>query len=136
MVDTTGNRKPLLVLLIISIVGISGLLAPFRSVHQIHLTASYFPLILVLEVLSGSGIATFSVGTAQVRTGSPRASEAVHLGSTVDSATLHPSRMRSEERRDGLAGWTRSVVLPCHQPCDCLSNCRARPAMLSGLWCL
>lgn len=79
-VDTTGGRKPFMVLLIMSILGMGGLLALFKSVHQAHLTASYFPLLLAFGVLSGSGIATFSVGIGQVSYWFPQSQQGRALG--------------------------------------------------------
>lgn len=65
-VDTTGGRKPFLVLLTLSIAGMAGLSAVVAFLYPSHLTADYYPLLLVLAVLCGCGIATFSVGISQV----------------------------------------------------------------------
>jgi NNP family nitrate/nitrite transporter-like MFS transporter len=65
-VDTTGGRKPFLVLLCLSLMGMSGLAMVSYFFYPQHLTAEMFPLLLVLGVLSGCGIATFSVGISQV----------------------------------------------------------------------
>ena len=65
-VDTTGGRKPFLVLLSLSVVGMAGLTAVVHLVYPERLTASYYPLLLFLAVLCGCGIATFSVGISQV----------------------------------------------------------------------
>lgn len=89
-VDTTGGRKPFLVLLTMSILGMSGLLAFFRSVHHVHLTASYFPLLLALGVLSGSGIATFSVGIGQVSYWFPQRQQGRALGLFGGAGNLAP----------------------------------------------
>jgi NNP family nitrate/nitrite transporter-like MFS transporter len=65
-VDTTGGRKPFLVLLVLSVAGMAGLSAVVSLLYPARLTAGYFPLLLVLAVLCGCGIATFSVGISQV----------------------------------------------------------------------
>ena len=65
-VDTTGGRKPFLVLLAFSVYGMAGVLAVVRFLYPAHLTASIYPLLLALAVLCGCGIATFSVGVSQV----------------------------------------------------------------------
>jgi NNP family nitrate/nitrite transporter-like MFS transporter len=65
-VDTTGGRKPFLVLLTLSVVGMAGLSAVVAFLYPAHLTAAYYPLLLLLAVLCGCGIATFSVGISQV----------------------------------------------------------------------
>jgi MFS transporter, NNP family, nitrate/nitrite transporter len=63
-----------------SILGMSGLLVLFKSVHQAHLTVSYFPLLLGLGILSGSGIATFSVSIGQVSYWFPQSQQGRALG--------------------------------------------------------
>lgn len=65
-VDTTGGRKPFLVLLTLSIIGMAGLSAVVTFLYPSRLTADYYPLLLLLAILCGCGIATFSVGISQV----------------------------------------------------------------------
>jgi NNP family nitrate/nitrite transporter-like MFS transporter len=65
-VDTTGGRKPFLVLLSLSLFGMVGLTLVARFLYPAHLSASNYPLLLGLGVLCGCGIATFSVGISQV----------------------------------------------------------------------
>ncbi len=65
-VDTTGGRKPFLVLLCLSIAGMVGLTLIVQFLYPDRLSASYYPLLLFLGVLCGCGIATFSVGISQV----------------------------------------------------------------------
>ncbi|HKA01557.1 MAG TPA: MFS transporter [Candidatus Solibacter sp.] len=65
-VDTTGGRKPFLVLLTLSVIGMAGLSAVVAFLYPERLTASYYPLLLLLAILCGCGIATFSVGISQV----------------------------------------------------------------------
>ena len=65
-VDTTGGRRPFLVLLSLSVVGMAGLTAVVSLLYPQRLTAGYYPLLLLLAILSGCGIATFSVGISQV----------------------------------------------------------------------
>jgi NNP family nitrate/nitrite transporter-like MFS transporter len=65
-VDTTGGRKPFLVLLLLSVIGMAGLSAVVAFLYPDRLTASYYPLLLLLAILCGCGIATFSVGISQV----------------------------------------------------------------------
>lgn len=62
-VDTTGGRKPMLILLILSILGMAGL-SYLLSTSATQLNGHYIEL-LVYGVLSGCGIATFSVGISQ-----------------------------------------------------------------------
>lgn len=65
-VDTTGGRKPFLVLLCLSVLGMVGLFLVIQFFYPQRLTSSLFPLLLLLGVLCGCGIATFSVGIGQV----------------------------------------------------------------------
>jgi len=65
-VDTTGGRQPFLVLLTLSVIGMAGLSAVVAFLYPSHMTVDYYPLLLVLAVLCGCGIATFSVGISQV----------------------------------------------------------------------
>ena len=65
-VDTTGGRKPFLVLLGLSIVGMIGVATIVATRYPDRLTPELYPLLLVLGLLCGCGIATFSVGISQV----------------------------------------------------------------------
>lgn len=65
-VDTTGGRKPFLLLMGLSLVGMAGLTLIARFAYPDHLSASMFPVLLLLGVLCGCGVATFSVGISQV----------------------------------------------------------------------
>jgi len=65
-VETTGGRKPFLVLLSLSTVGMAGLTAVALWVYPEGLTAAWYPGLLALGMLCGCGIATFSVGIGQV----------------------------------------------------------------------
>ncbi|MDX1584274.1 MAG: MFS transporter [Thermoanaerobaculia bacterium] len=65
-VDTTGGRKPFLVLLGLSIAGMVGVLAVVVFLYPSRMGAWVYPLLLLLGLLCGSGIATFSVGISQV----------------------------------------------------------------------
>src|SRR3990172_6306352 len=61
-VDTTGGRKPFLVLLVLSIAGMLGLSLVVNLLYPDRLPHALYPLLLVLGVLCGCGIAVFSVG--------------------------------------------------------------------------
>lgn len=77
-VDTTGGRKPFIVLLLLSIIGMGGLyvvLAFFSdNLNQ------YYYLLFALGLLSGCGIATFSVGVSQASYWFPKSKQGVALG--------------------------------------------------------
>ncbi len=65
-VDTTGGRKPFMVLLGLSLLGMLGLSGVVNYLYPDNLTPDLYPLVLALGVLCGCGIATFSVGIGQV----------------------------------------------------------------------
>ncbi|MCC7154514.1 MAG: MFS transporter [Bryobacterales bacterium] len=65
-VETTGGRKPFLVLLALSILGMAGLTAVSLFIYPERLTAAWYPALLLLGLFCGCGIATFSVGIGQV----------------------------------------------------------------------
>ncbi len=89
-VDTTGGRKPFLVLLSLSIVGMGGLTWVVYSLYPDGLTPGLFPAILVLGILSGCGIATFSVGISQVSYWFPKAKQGSALGTYGGVGNLAP----------------------------------------------
>jgi NNP family nitrate/nitrite transporter-like MFS transporter len=66
LVDTRGGRLPMLVLLGLSIVGMLGITAVVMFLYPGRLTPGFYPLLLLLALLCGCAIATFSVGAAQV----------------------------------------------------------------------
>jgi NNP family nitrate/nitrite transporter-like MFS transporter len=65
-VDGTGGRRPFLVLLACSILGMTGVSAVVLAAYPARLTPGFYPLLLVLGLFCGAGIATFSVGISQV----------------------------------------------------------------------
>ncbi len=65
-VDTCGGRKPFLWLLSFSIAGMAVLTLLVHFLYPAHLTSAFYPLLMLLGVLCGCGIATFSVGISQV----------------------------------------------------------------------
>jgi len=89
-VDTTGGRKPFLVLLILSIVGMIGLFLVVVRLYPSHLSPNLFPLLLLLGVLCGCGIATFSVGISQVSYWFPQAKQGWALGTYAGIGNLAP----------------------------------------------
>ena len=63
--DDVGAKRPFLVLLGLSIVGMAGLSAILVRYYPDGLTLRLYPAIFLFGALSGCGIATFSVGIAQ-----------------------------------------------------------------------
>ncbi|MHB0989059.1 MAG: MFS transporter [Bellilinea sp.] len=89
-VDTAGGRKPFLVLLTTSIVGMTGLAVLITLYYPDHLTPAMTPLLFVLGALVGCGIATFSVGIAQVSYWFPKARQGTALGTFAGIGNLAP----------------------------------------------
>lgn len=65
-VDTRGGRKPFLTLLGLSFVGMAGLSGVIGFYYPDHMFAGMYAVLLILALLCGCGIATFSVGASQV----------------------------------------------------------------------
>jgi len=89
-VDTTGGKKPFLVLLFLSIVGMSGLFLTLHSFYPDRMTHSFYPVILFLGILCGCGIAIFSVGISQVAYWFPKARQGSALGIYAGIGNLAP----------------------------------------------
>lgn len=89
-VDTSGGRKPFLVLLILSIAGMAGLSFTIHTCYPDGMSASFYPLILFLGVLCGCGIATFSVGIGQVAYWYPKERHGTALGTYAGVGNLAP----------------------------------------------
>lgn len=89
-VDTTGGRKPFLILLGASIIGMAGLTILLFLRYPAGITAGMLPLLFLLGILCGSGIATFSVGIAQVSYWFPRKQQGSALGTYAGVGNLAP----------------------------------------------
>jgi NNP family nitrate/nitrite transporter-like MFS transporter len=89
-VDTTGGRKPFLVLLFLSALGMVGLYAVVAFLYPDRLDASYYPALLALGALCGCGIATFSVGITQVAYWFPPKRHGTALGTYAGFGNLAP----------------------------------------------
>jgi len=89
-VDTSGGRKPFLWLFALSIAGMAGLTLVTRFLYPDHLPLSTYPLVMFLGVLSGCGIATFTVGITQVSYWFPKAKQGVALAIFAGVGNLAP----------------------------------------------
>lgn len=78
-VDTSGGKRPFLVLLLLSVVGIAGLWYMLLSLYPDELTQAYYPWLLLFGALGGCGIASFSVGIGQVSYWYPRSRQGAAL---------------------------------------------------------
>ena len=88
-VDRFGGRKPLLTLLGITIVGMAGLLLLLGTAYPAHMAGTY-PLLLGLAILIGCGVASFSVGIAQVSYWFPKSEQGGALGIYGGLGNLSP----------------------------------------------
>lgn len=88
-VDRFGGRRPMLTLLSITIVGLIGLLFLLRTSYPAHMAGTY-PVLLGLAVLIGCGIASFSVGIAQVSYWFPKRAQGGALGTYGGLGNLSP----------------------------------------------
>ncbi|MCL5942952.1 MAG: MFS transporter [Actinobacteria bacterium] len=89
-VDTTGGRKPFLILLGLSALGMTGLFLVVRLLYPGRLDAGLYPLLLALGVLVGCGIAVFSVGISQVSYWFPQIRQGRALGTYAGVGNLAP----------------------------------------------
>jgi len=89
-VDITGGRKPFLVLLGLACVGMLALTMVVWLAYPTRLSTAMYPLLLVLGLLCGAGIATFSVGISQVSYWFPRARQGSALGVYAGVGNLAP----------------------------------------------
>lgn len=89
-VDTTGGRKPFLILLGASLAGMLGLTGMIYTLYPHGLTPGMYPLLLLLGVLCGCGIATFSVGIGQVSYWFPKTRQGSALGVYAGVGNLAP----------------------------------------------
>ena len=89
-VDTTGGRKPFLVLLSLSIIGMLGLYVVIHLFYPDNMKRELYPLLLFLGTLCGCGIATFSVGIGQVSYWFPQNHQGKVLGIYAGVGNLAP----------------------------------------------
>ena len=89
-VDTTGGRKPFLVLLSLSVAGMAGVWLIVATRYPDNLSPSLYPVLLGLGALCGCGIATFSVGISQVSYWFPQARQGRALAIYAGVGNLAP----------------------------------------------
>lgn len=87
-VDTTGGKKPFLILMIMSIIGLCGLIGLVSNPEKI--THSTYWLFILCGLFAGCGIATFSVGTGQISYWFHQAKQGSALATYAGIGTLAP----------------------------------------------
>ncbi len=88
-VDTTGGKKPFLILLILSVIGLGGVTLLLNTTYPDNMHGLY-GLVLFFGFLSGAGIATFSVGIAQTSYWFPKKKQGMALGAYAGLGNLAP----------------------------------------------
>ncbi len=79
-VDKVGGKKPLSTLLFLSIIGMAGLSTILLLYYPTNLNIGLYPAILIFGILSGCGVATFSVGIPQTSYWYPQRKQGWALG--------------------------------------------------------
>jgi NNP family nitrate/nitrite transporter-like MFS transporter len=87
-VDTSGGRKPFLVLLVLSIAGLGGLALLLAG--DLGSYGGRLPYILLFGALGGCGVATFSVGIGQTSYWFPQKRQGAALGTYAGVGNLAP----------------------------------------------
>ncbi len=88
MVDRTGGKKPILVLLTMAILGVAGITLMFGLFPEPR--PAHYPFFLLFGILSGCGIATFSVGIPSVSYWYPQRAQGSALAIYAGLGNLAP----------------------------------------------
>ncbi len=88
--DQVGGRKPMLVLLTLSLVGMLGLIIFVYLFFPNNMELIHYPILLILAFLAGCGIATFSVGISQVSFWFPQKEQGKALGTYAGLGNTAP----------------------------------------------
>ena len=89
-VDRAGGKKPMLTLLLLSLVGMIGLTSILFLNYPDNLGIGYYPIILFFGFLSGCGVATFSVGIPQTSYWFPLKKQGMALGTYAGLGNTAP----------------------------------------------
>lgn len=89
-VDKVGGKIPLLTLLGLSIIGMTGLTSLLFFYYPGGLTIELYPLVLLFGLLSGCGVATFSVGIPQTSYWFPKSKQGWALGTYAGLGNTAP----------------------------------------------
>ncbi len=89
-VDDVGGKKPMLILLASTLVGISGLVVTLFLTYPENFDMSLYPLLVLFGLLAGAGGATFSVGITQTSYWSPSEKQGFALGAFAGAGNISP----------------------------------------------
>lgn len=117
-VDTTGGKKPFIILMILAIIGVAGLMWLVNAYYP-HNMEGKFPLVLLFGLLAGCGVATFSVGISQSSYWFPQKRQGYATGTYGGVGTLAPGlfalllpiAITHYGLADSYIGWTIFLVV-------------------------
>lgn len=89
-VETTGGKKPFMILLLLSLIGLSGVTLILFFTYPDGMNYNLYPIILIFGFLSGCGIATFSVGIGQTSYWFSKSKQGYALGIYAGLGNLAP----------------------------------------------
>lgn len=89
-VDKVGGKKPMLSLLVLSVLGMAGLTLLLYLYYPDKMSIKMYPVIFFLGLLSGCGIATFSVGIPQTSYWFPQKRQGFALGTYAGLGNTAP----------------------------------------------
>lgn len=89
-VDDVGGKKPFLILLVITCIGIGGLVVLLLFTYPDNFGPHLYLPLLFFGILAGSGGATFSVGIAQTSYWYPRSRQGFAMGAFAGAGNIGP----------------------------------------------
>nr|BAL54609.1 MFS transporter, NNP family, nitrate/nitrite transporter [uncultured prokaryote] len=89
-VDKVGGKKPFVVLFVLSLIGMSGLTFILINYYPDRMDLRMYPFVLLFGVLSGCGVATFSVGIPQTSYWFPKSKQGLALGAYAGLGNTAP----------------------------------------------
>lgn len=89
-VDEVGGRKPMLILLAVTVVGIAGLVITLMATYPDSFDMDLYPLLVVFGLLAGAGGATFSVGISETSYWYPVDRQGFALGAFAGLGNISP----------------------------------------------
>ena len=89
-VDEVGGRKPLLILMASTIIGIAGLTVTLFLTYPENFDMDIYPLLVLFGLLAGAGGATFSVGITQTSYWYPSDKQGFALGAFAGIGNIGP----------------------------------------------
>ncbi|RRJ31422.1 MFS transporter [Halocatena pleomorpha] len=89
-VDEVGGRKPMLILLASTVVGIAGLVVTLFLTYPENFDMGLYPLLVLFGLLAGAGGATFSVGISQTSYWYPSDKQGFAMGAFAGIGNIGP----------------------------------------------